>query len=113
MGWDTAIISGAFLIVGTCPGAFLSHRFAKSSQREQWILDNRKQEYRELLTTLTNTYMLIVARSLFTTAYRYIIGHAVSERFACYKPGCGSNAIDANQADSAALEIAQNGQLVV
>ena len=60
MGWTTVLVSGGLGIFGTAVGAFLGHYLSKNWQREQWIADNRKQEYRELLTTLTNTYMLIV-----------------------------------------------------
>lgn len=50
-----AIWSAVGPLIGVVLGAYLSRRW----QREQWLLDNRKQEYRELLTALTDAYMLM------------------------------------------------------
>jgi len=37
-------------LMGVCLGAYIASR----NQRKQWLLDNKRQEYRELLTALTN-----------------------------------------------------------
>jgi hypothetical protein len=44
-------------IAGTFGSGFFTQRMARSSQHEQWLRDNRKQEYRELLTSLSTAYM--------------------------------------------------------
>ena len=41
-------------LIGVVLGGYLSRMW----QREQWVLDNKKQEYRELMTALTRTYGL-------------------------------------------------------
>lgn len=38
-------------------GAFGTHLLTQSREREKWILDNKKQEYRELLTALSQAHM--------------------------------------------------------
>jgi hypothetical protein len=43
-------------LVGVLVGAYLTTR----TQRKHWILDNRRSEFRKLLTTLTKAYSTIV-----------------------------------------------------
>jgi membrane protein YqaA with SNARE-associated domain len=59
MPCDTVLISGAVGILGTTIGAFFTYQFSRKVQREQWVRDTKKQEYRELLTTLTEAYGMI------------------------------------------------------
>jgi heme exporter protein D len=40
--------------VGPLVGVFIGAWIANRNQRKQWVADNRKQEYRELLTALVN-----------------------------------------------------------
>ena len=47
------LIVGVAGIVGTLAGVLLGHRLTTSWQREQWLLDRRNDEYRELLSALT------------------------------------------------------------
>jgi hypothetical protein len=53
--WSTVILSiwGA---VGPLVGIIIGHRITKAWQREQWIVENKKQEYRELLSTLSKSF---------------------------------------------------------
>jgi hypothetical protein len=51
-----AIWSAVGPLVGVFLGAYLSHRW----QREQWLLDNKKQEYRETLSALAAAYMSLI-----------------------------------------------------
>ena len=51
--------SGLFTLGGVVVGATLSFLFARSTQHAQWMLDNRRQEYRELLNSITAAYMAI------------------------------------------------------
>jgi hypothetical protein len=46
MACNTVLISGALGIFATAVGAFLGHFLSKTWQREQWLLDNKRQEYR-------------------------------------------------------------------
>jgi hypothetical protein len=43
-------------LVGVCIGAYLARRW----QRDQWIADNKRSEYRKLLTTLAKTFTSII-----------------------------------------------------
>jgi hypothetical protein len=62
MPCNTVLISGAMGILGTAVGALLGHYLSKTWQREQWILDNRKQEYRELLSAISHSVVTLIAR---------------------------------------------------
>jgi hypothetical protein len=44
-------------IGGALVGIVIGHFPTRSSQHEQWRRDNRKQEYRELLSCLSDTYL--------------------------------------------------------
>jgi hypothetical protein len=54
------IIVSAIGIVGALGGIVAGHFLTRSGQHDQWLRDNRKQEYRELLTSLAAAYMHIV-----------------------------------------------------
>jgi hypothetical protein len=45
---------------GPLIGILVGHHLTRSWQREQWRRDNRKQEYRELLSCLSNAYTHMV-----------------------------------------------------
>lgn len=49
--------SGIFGIAGVVVGAFLGNILAVRSQRKQWLMDNRRAEYRELLSTVYRNSM--------------------------------------------------------
>jgi hypothetical protein len=44
-------------IAGTLGRVVLGQWMSRSWQREQWLLDNRKQEYCELLSAVSNAHM--------------------------------------------------------
>jgi hypothetical protein len=46
-------------IAGTFGSGFLTQRLAQSSERKQWLRNARKEEFRELLTTLNRSFMTI------------------------------------------------------
>jgi len=48
--WWSPIVAGFI-------GAFGVHLLTQSREREKWILDSKKQEYRELLDALSDSYM--------------------------------------------------------
>jgi len=52
IGWIGALPSGEWGIVGTLFGAALTYAFAKRSQQQRWVVEGKKQEYRELLDAL-------------------------------------------------------------
>lgn len=52
--WWSPIVAGFI-------GAFGTHLLTQSRDREKWILDNKKQEYRELLSALSDSYVSLVA----------------------------------------------------
>jgi hypothetical protein len=54
----TMVVSGLG-IGGTLGGIVLGQYLTRSWQREQWFLDRRKEEFRELLSALTRSYSTI------------------------------------------------------
>jgi hypothetical protein len=60
--------------VGPLVGLLLGHYLIRSWQRMQWLLDSRKQEFRELMSALSDT---IVHLMMFTPALEE--GHAEKE----------------------------------
>jgi hypothetical protein len=56
----TLIVAGLG-IGGTFGGVMVGHFLTRSWQREQWRLDHRREEYRELLGTITSAYMRIIS----------------------------------------------------
>jgi hypothetical protein len=47
-------------IAGTFGSGYFSQRMARHSQREQWLRDCRRQEYRELVSALTTAVVGVV-----------------------------------------------------
>ena len=67
MAW----ISNAITVIGTLGGVFLGQYYTGKSQRTQWLRDNRKQEYRELLDALAAAHMSLMTNiALDNTAVR-------------------------------------------
>jgi hypothetical protein len=56
-GWSLVI--AAVGITGTLAGAVVNNFLGRSWQKKQWVLDNKKQEYRELLSSMAKTERLI------------------------------------------------------
>jgi hypothetical protein len=52
---EAPLIVSALGIVGTLVGVVVGHVLSQSWQKKQWVLDNRKQEVRELLIALSET----------------------------------------------------------
>jgi hypothetical protein len=50
----------AWAVIGPLVGIFIGAHVTQRGQRNQWMADNKKSEYRELLTTLTKTFTGIV-----------------------------------------------------
>jgi len=53
------LIGAGIGILGSLSGVILTSRLTRSWQRTQWIADNKKAEYRELLSSLARTERLI------------------------------------------------------
>jgi hypothetical protein len=62
MVWLTVLTSGVLGILGTAIGAFLVYRFSQRTQHEQWIRDNRKEEFQELIQALTDEMTALFRR---------------------------------------------------
>jgi hypothetical protein len=60
MQYWTILISGAMGMIGAVVGAVTNHFLSKTAHREQWITDARKGEYRELLTALNETFIIML-----------------------------------------------------
>jgi hypothetical protein len=71
----TLIVAGLG-IAGTLGGILVGHLLTRSWQQRQWLLDNRRQEYREVLNAV-----ITMDRALRSSAVglAYAIGHSVSE----------------------------------
>ena len=65
----TLIVAGLG-IGGTLGGIVVGHFLTKSWQREQWLLDCRKEEFRELLKVLTRSFATIC----FYSGMRVMVG---------------------------------------
>jgi len=57
--WSTIVLT-VWAAVGPLVGVGYGHVLTKRWQKEHWIADNKKQEYRELLGILTNSFSIIV-----------------------------------------------------
>lgn len=57
--WSTIILA-VWAAVGPLVGVRYGSELSKRAQREQWINDNAKQECREVLSTLTTAFAVIV-----------------------------------------------------
>ncbi len=53
------LIGAGIGILGSLSGVYLTSRLTRSWQRAQWVADNKKAEYRELLSTIARTERLI------------------------------------------------------
>jgi hypothetical protein len=53
------LIGAGIGILGSLSGVFLTSRLTRSWQRTQWIADNKKAEYRELLSSIAKSERLI------------------------------------------------------
>lgn len=61
---ELTIASAVWAVVAPLVGIFLGHYLTRSWQREQWLRDCRKEEFRELLTTFTRSYATLVPLSM-------------------------------------------------
>jgi hypothetical protein len=66
--WNTYVKDSLPLIsatIGAFGGGivsgFLVHVLTQSREREKWILDSKKQEYRELLSAMSNAYIVTLS----------------------------------------------------
>jgi hypothetical protein len=57
--WATVILA-IWAAVGPLVGIYIGHHLLRSQQRRQWLADNRIQEWREVITTLNKSLVLIV-----------------------------------------------------
>lgn len=51
--------AGLFTLAGVIIGALLTSILTRSWQQEQWLLEKRREEYRELLSAITLAYMAL------------------------------------------------------
>jgi hypothetical protein len=56
--WATVILA-IWAAVGPLVGIYVGHHLLRSQQRRQWLADNRIQEWREVITTLNKSLILI------------------------------------------------------
>jgi hypothetical protein len=62
MTWTLAlsVIRGAWLVAGPLVGVLIGAQLATRNQKRHWVMDNKRAEYRKLLTTLTRTYTTLM-----------------------------------------------------
>ncbi|HTA21927.1 MAG TPA: hypothetical protein VK763_00215 [Terriglobales bacterium] len=56
----STIVLGIWAALGPLTGIFIGHWLTKRWQREQWIADNQKEEYRRLLAGLNRLNVILV-----------------------------------------------------
>lgn len=56
-GWTLALVLWG--VIAPLLGILVGHYLTRSWQQKQWMLDRRKEEWRELLTTLTHSFVTI------------------------------------------------------
>jgi hypothetical protein len=56
-GWTLALVLWG--VIAPLVGILVGHYLSRSWQRKQWIQDRRKEEWRELLTILTRSFVTI------------------------------------------------------
>jgi len=57
--WST-IVLGVWSALGPLVGILIGHRITKEWQKKQWILENKKQEYREVIQALSTAQAPII-----------------------------------------------------
>jgi hypothetical protein len=55
-----AVFLSILAVVGSLGGVVLGRYLATRAQKQQWILDSKKEEYRELLSTLSQCYHVLL-----------------------------------------------------
>lgn len=61
-------LRGAWAVLGPLLGVFIGAYIANRNQRKHWVAENKKQEYRELLSMLVEASSRMI--SLYTLAIR-------------------------------------------
>jgi hypothetical protein len=72
-----AAMIGAF--GGGVVSGFLVHVLTQSREREKWILDSKKEEYRELLSAMSNAYSATVSQLTLEVANKIAAQYNVEE----------------------------------
>ena len=55
-----ALVVTSVGITGTLAGVVMGHLLTRSWQQEQWLRDKRWQEYRELISAVTSSYIALI-----------------------------------------------------
>ena len=61
MSWLTSVLA-IWAAVGPLAGVLIGHYLSTRWQRKLWLLDRRKEEFRELLSTLTRSFTTICTK---------------------------------------------------
>jgi hypothetical protein len=62
--WWLTLSFAVWAAVGPLVGLLVGHFLTRSWQKKQWLLDNEKQEYRELLDALSGAYLSLAKTEL-------------------------------------------------
>ena len=67
---STAVVWGPFAsgLIAAFIAAFIVHLLTQSREREKWILDCKKQEFKELMSALAESYIWSIRMNVFSDA---------------------------------------------
>ncbi|MFI5116333.1 MAG: hypothetical protein ACHP8B_06495 [Terriglobales bacterium] len=63
--WWLTLSFAAWAAIGPLIGLLVGHMLTRSWQRQQWLMDNKKQEYRELLSAISHTIVALINSQAF------------------------------------------------
>jgi len=58
--WSTIVLT-VWSALGPLVGILIGHRISKAWQKQQWVLENKKEEYREVIAALSSALGPIIA----------------------------------------------------
>lgn len=64
-----SLVATGIGVVSALSGVYLGQRMSRTGQREQWLMDERKEEFRELIVGLEESMRSEVEYAIYTSKY--------------------------------------------